>query len=99
MQRFRYDIDLHSFPTRRSSDLLVRIVSGERRQIHASDGTQEPSRLPFLLYRSPRTDGLRPALDSAGVHAHRAHPIQIERYAAVGLEITPGEAGDGRIGR
>src|SRR5438132_3137810 len=65
---------------------LVRIVSGERRQIHASDGTQEPSRLPFLLYRSPRTDGLRPALDSAGVHAHRAHPIQIERYAAVGLE-------------
>src|SRR5438874_958854 len=54
---------------------LVRIVSGERRQIHASDGAQEPSRLPFLLYRSPRSDGLRAALDGARVHAYRVYPI------------------------
>src|SRR5437870_11015171 len=54
---------------------LVRVVSGERRQIHAGDGAQEPSRLPFLLYRSPRSDGLRAALDGARVHAYRVYPI------------------------
>src|SRR5437588_10657246 len=54
---------------------LVRIISGERRQIHASDGAQEPSRLPFLLYRSPRSDGLRAALDGARVHAYRVYAI------------------------
>ncbi len=81
------------------ANTLVGVVAGECRQIHAGDGAQEPSRLPFLLYRPPGADGLRAALDGAGVHAHRAHPIQIQGDTAVGLEFAPSVIGDGGIGR
>src|SRR5258708_8955472 len=76
---------------------LVSVGAGECRKIHAGDGAQEPSRLPVLLYRSPRADGLRAALDSAGVYAHRIHPIQIQRDTVVGLELAPCVIGDGSI--
>src|SRR6267378_4756586 len=82
-----------------TANTLVGVVAGECRQIHAGDGAQEPSRLPFLFYRSPRADGLRAALDGASVHAHRVHPIQIQRNTAVGLEIAPSVIGDSCIGR
>ena len=82
-----------------AANTLVCVVAGECRQIHARDGSQEPSRLPFLLYRSPGADSLRAALDSTGVHAHHVHPIQIQRDAAVGLEVAPCVIGDGGIGR
>jgi len=60
-----------------AANTLVSIVAGERRQIHAGDGAQKPSGLPFLLYGSPRADGLCAALHGAGVYAYRVHPIQI----------------------
>src|SRR5207249_8797218 len=53
------------------ANALARVVAGKRRQIHAGDGAQEPSRLPFFLYCSPGADGLRAAFDGAGVYAHR----------------------------
>src|SRR5260370_35369906 len=81
-----------------AANSLVGVIAGECRQIHAGDGAQKPSRLPFLLYRSPGADGLRAALDGAGVHAHRVHPIQIQRATAVGLEFAPSVIGNGRIG-
>ncbi len=72
-----------------SANAFVGVVAGKCRQIHAGYGAQKPGRLPFLLNRSPGADGLRAPLDSAGVHAHRVHPIQIQRDAAVGLEFAP----------
>jgi hypothetical protein len=82
-----------------AANTLVGVVAGECRQIHARDGAKEPSRLPFLLYRSPGANGLRAALDGAGVNVNRVHPIKIQWGAAVGLEIVPSVIRDGGIGR
>src|SRR5439155_287318 len=81
------------------ANALPRVVAGKRRQIHTGDGAQEPSRLPFFLYCSPGADGLHAAFDGAGVYAHRVHPIQVQRDAAVGLEIAAGVICDGGIRR
>src|SRR5260370_35947367 len=54
-----------------AANTLVGVVAGEGRQMHAGDGAQEPSCLPFLRYRGPGADGLRAALLVAVWHAHR----------------------------
>src|ERR1700674_2813465 len=73
---------LHKFVLNRLSRLgaqspntLVGVIAGERRQIHAGDGAQEPSCLPFLLDRPPGADGLRAALDRGGGRAPRFIPL------------------------
>jgi hypothetical protein len=60
-----------------ASHAVVGVISGKRGQVHAGDCPQEPSRLPFFFHRSPRPEGLRPALHCAGVHAHLFDPIKI----------------------
>src|SRR5437667_443517 len=78
---------------------LVGVIAGKRGQVHTGDGAKQPSGLPFLLHRSPRDQRLRAALDRAGIHAHRVNPIQIERDAAVGLQVAPGVLRNGGVGR
>ncbi len=57
---------------------FVRVIAGERRQVHARNRPQKPRRLPFFLDRSPCHLRLRAALHGAGVHAHFLYPVQIE---------------------
>src|SRR6266849_10088873 len=76
---------------------LFGIVARERRQVHAGNGAQEPSRLPFLLYRPPRNEGLGAAFHRAGVDADFFHPIHVERDAMVRVQSSPGKRGERRF--
>jgi hypothetical protein len=67
-----------------AADTLVGVIAGESCQVHASNRSQKPRCLPFLLYGASRDLGLSAAFDGAGVNAHLAHPIEVERSAAVG---------------
>src|SRR2546422_2677270 len=67
---------LAGFPAQ-AAHALVGIVAGESRQVHAGNGAQEPSRLPFLLYRPPRDEGL-------GAAFHRAQTLVTRRTVKIG---------------
>ena len=57
-----------------ASNALLGVIAGERCEVHAGDGAQQPRRLPFLLYRPARGVTLRSAFDRAGVDANLLAP-------------------------
>jgi hypothetical protein len=65
------------------SHAVVRVVTGKRRQIHASYGAEKPGSLPIFFNRAARDVGLRSPFDRAGIDANLGDPIQIQRDAAI----------------
>ena len=59
------------------------VVPGERGQVDAGDGLDQPGRLVGLLDRSPPGQGLAPALDGRGVGLDREGPVEIQFGALV----------------
>src|SRR5438105_9536465 len=61
------------------------VVTLQRREIHAGDRTQQPGRLPFLLYSSACRDGRRAALDGAAIHPQPRNDVEVERDARIAI--------------
>ncbi len=76
---------------------LVRVVAGERGQIHTGNRAQQPGNLPVFLHCAAGDECLRAALDRAGVDADGVDPIEVQQDAAVRLQRPPGELRDGCV--
>jgi hypothetical protein len=81
-----------------AADALVSVISGERREVHARDGAEEPGGLEIFFYGAAGGERLGAALDGAGVDANVFDPIEIERDAAIGLESAIVEVSEGGVG-
>jgi hypothetical protein len=67
------------------------VVAGERRQVHARHGAQEPRRLPLALHRAPAGQRFSAPLDRAAVDAQAPDPRQVQ-----GRSRVADRAGGGR---
>ncbi len=59
------------------------VIAGERREVHAGDGAEQPGGLPVLLDAAAGADGGGAALDGGGVDADLFDPADVERDAVV----------------
>src|ERR1035441_7364475 len=66
-----------------AADAVGGVVAGERRQVHAGDGAQQPRRLPLFLHGAPRANRAGAPLHRAGIGANLLNPLKIERHAAI----------------
>src|SRR6185312_12742742 len=69
-------------------DALGGVVAGERGEVHAGDGAEEPGGLPVLLDAAAGADGAGAALDGGGVNADLFHPADVERNLVVRREVA-----------
>ncbi len=72
-------------------DALGGVVAGERGEVHAGDGAEQPGGLPVLLDGAAGADGGGAALDGAGVDADLFDPADVERDAVIRREFAPVE--------
>ena len=77
-------------------DALGGVVAGERGEVHAGDGAEQPGGLPVLLDAAAGADGGGAALDGGGVDADLFDPADVERDAAVRDELAAVQ-GDGNF--
>src|SRR5208282_2714561 len=80
-----------------TANAFVGVISGERRQIHARNGAEEPGGLVILFYGAACDDRLSAAFDGRGVDADVFDPVEIERDAAVGLQGAAAKVGEGGV--
>ena len=69
-------------------DALGGVVAGERGEVHAGDGAEQPGGLPVLLDAAAGADGGGAALDGRGVDADLFDPADVERDAPVGDQFA-----------
>src|SRR5207244_11361220 len=84
----------------KAANTLVGVGTAQCRQIHARDGAKEPRNLPIFFHGAPRDERCGAALNGAGIYADALDPIEVQRGAAIGLEGTASQGGDGagRVG-
>jgi hypothetical protein len=77
---------------------FVGVVSGKRRQVHASDSAKQPGSLPIFLNGSPGDVTLRSPFDGTGIHTHLLNPVEIQRDATIRKKCFTRKSGDWRNG-
>jgi len=82
-------------PGTKAANTLVGVVTAQCCQIHARDGAKEPCNLPIFFDGASRAERCGAALNGAGIYADTLHPIEVQRRAAIGLEGTASQGGDG----
>jgi len=63
---------------------FVSVVSGERGQVHAGDGAQEPGGLEIFLYAAAGSVRLGAALDGAGVDSDLLDAVEVSGMPRLG---------------
>ena len=92
-----FQIGLNRMPAlgTQAAHALVGVIPGERGQVHATDGAEQPRGLPFFFHRATGNLALRPALNRAAIDPDLLHPVEVERNSAVGKKRMSGKRGDG----
>src|SRR5262249_6477628 len=62
------------------------VIAGERSQVHAGNGAQQPGGLPVFFHGAPGYVRLRTTFHGTRVHTNFAYPLEVERYSCVGQE-------------
>src|SRR5579863_9043165 len=65
---------------------LLSVIAGERGEVHAGDGAEQPRRLPFFFNAATTNMRLCAAFHRAGVDANVFYPIKIQGDPAVAAQ-------------